>query len=898
MSQKADEEIRDAEEVSTGEPAADANNEEMEDARHEGDANDDAEDGGNDEDYKCDKNETDEDDDVEAEPEDRYANDEEVGGEEEENEADDEPVKPPPTKKAAARAKTTGAPAAAAAATDADAPKGKKRPAPEPSGASSATSRPKSGGNAARTRSLSSFFEESVVARSNAMAAKLKKPPANAADVVAYNERHYKHPVVVLGSDIGEGGAYELLEPEVPGALEALRDFAGVEVVPEEDDEKAAGEDGDGKQKRVTVKGVSTHVPKRTDAYGDWLSKKFGGYRFVSNCNGRYIREKKTGAVRLVHNATVVPGVAVHFLNLLPVKSKVKIGDREYKPQDLEIRFATSHKDYVEGGDEAGTDEHCYVELFDKPGDITSYPCERAFVSGMPLDVLLSHSDKLAGFFAPRLLYNLLAKMMNTDKASKKSGDGAASGKGKDDEAPGRDAKTTDGKQSTASSRKRAAKDVAQQASASVDLPVKQRSTSSARASGKAGAEGAAAEEEEEEAGTMIEAMDRNHVNFAAIEKVGRSFSKAMAERMKAFDEERKKTNELVAGVHSGDAQFYPLKPPAGVSANVSTLFERFVTAISTDGILRKIARAMVFVEDDAERATRIMSTMRATSVCIGAKSDIIAGASSDALRTEFERVIGLFDQSEDAEWRKYVDKSGKLDVKQFMGTYANTSTSPLCRSFFMTAFVSGVLIGADESFGVARGLAEAATRTGKHYAAQLEAARDSVSDLVREASVEMAKAQESLHNRYSKTTAELTEERNALRKSVKEAEAKARALEEQLARKSAELEAAQKELEAANKRLAAKSSASATKSADAPAKPTNPTATATTKAAPAPAPAKKPAASAATPAKKPAAPAPTTATTSAPKKPTAKTDTKTASKPAAQKEAPKVEDEDEGAFA
>lgn len=801
----------------------------------------------------------------------------------------DEPVQPPPSKKAAAKPKVPPIVAKPAAAAT-DEPKGKKRSAPE-SGTTSPRTKP--GTNAARTRNLSAFFETTVVAHSNAMAAKLKKPPTNSAEVTAINEEHYKSPVVVLGSDIGDEGAYELVEPEMEGALEALREFAGEEPVPEEDDEKAS-EDG-GKQKKVTIKGVSTHVPKRNDAYNDWLKSKFGEFHFVSNCNGRYIREKKSGIVRLVHNATVVPSIGAQFLSLLTSKSKVAIGDREYKAADIEIRFAKTHKEYVDGGEGAGTDEHCYVELFDKPGDITSYPCERAFISTMPLDVLLSHSEKLSGFFAPRFLYNLLAKM-NSDKGGKKGGSkAAASSKTEDAEAEAEKPATA------SSSKKRTAKEAAQQSVTNVELPVKQRSKAPAGANGhhdEAADDFVAVPAENN---GMIDAMDRNHLNFAALDTVGRNFSKGMTARMKAFEEERKKATDLAASVPTDGSAFYPAATPEGLDANKSALYQQFVASLAEDSVLRKVAKALVFVEDDAERKTRLVQTMKATSVCIGAKPEIITNATPAALKVEFERVIGLFGDDSAAEWRKHVGEDGKLDLAKFMGVFANAKTSPLCRSIFMTAFVAGTLIGADESFKFVRELADKMAKVTKFYAEQLKDAQSSVSELVRESSVEMARAQESIHNKHTKATAELTTERDSLKAAAKEADNKVKALEEQLAKKTAELEAAQKkfaaDLEAAQKKASvapAAPKAAATPKADsakpaaapASAKPAAPKAATAKPVAKTAAPAEaKPAAAAA--AKKPAAPA-----AAKPKAAPA------AAKPAPPPPAPVAEDDDDGNFA
>lgn len=727
MSQKPDEELNDVEEQQPEEAEAQeeqqeggdmAENEEMEDTQQHAAAEDEVEDD---------------------------------QGEEEKDEAD-EAVQPPPAKKAAAKPKAAGSikPAAAAGSES----KGKKRTNSE---VSASSPRSKGGNNAARTRSLSAYFDTTVVARSNAMASKMDKIPTSSVAIIQYNKEHFSAPVVVLGSDIGESGTYELVEPEVEGALQALADFIGTEVVPEDDDEKAANGAADEEKgkgaKKITIKGVATRVPKKNEQYPEWLKDKFGDYKFISNCHGRYIRHKETGVIRLVHNATIVPAIGALFVSLLSSKTRIAIGNEELKPTDLQIRLAHTQSAHASSASEED-DEHLYVELFDKPGEITSYPCERAFLASMPLDVLLSHSEKLPGYLAPRFLYNQLAKMSNTDKSSKKS-------KTKDEEEVAESAPST----TKASTKKRNAKaDAAAQSAITVDLPVRQRDAVKG------------ADDEEHHANGVASEVTRNCTNFAALERIGKKFGTEMAAHLKEFEARRKAADDLVSSTPNS-ARFYPVSPPAMSDSDPKTeankkFYNQFVASLDDGNALRLMAKSLVFVPDQKARAERIQKTLLATSLCIAAKSETVSEAKPADLAKEFERVIDLFSTASDAQWRKYVTAEKELDLVGFMKVYANQKASPLCRALFMTGFVAGVCIGADEMTKTTHSMAKSVTEVTKFYSGQLTHASTSLSDLIRESNIEMAKAQKAITTRHEKENVQLTKERDDLKRELEKVNA------------------------------------------------------------------------------------------------------------------------------
>lgn len=799
--------------------------------------------------------------------------------------------------------------------------------------------RSKGGASNARTRTLEQYFHKSVLARAAALAKRIPRLPAKNEDIASINAAHFSEPIVVKGSEIGDGCKYKLVAAEVPGALVALRDYVGdghgpedgEEVVAHVDEEAPAAAGGKGSKKSApTVKGICTHIPKRGDDMAAWIEEKFADHKFISNCHARYIKDTESNVVRAVYDVTVVPAIGEVFITTLPKRaSQFVVGSKKMKADELRTLFAHSQKLYNEAtDDQQNTDEHYFVELQDRAtGDVTPFPCERAFVQSMSLPVLHSHDERIhAVVTSQRFLYNKAAKLIG----SSKSGGADDEGAGDDHEATEKAAKKSKSEKdkdvgkagskaangASAPTSKRgagaAAKSEATAAGAlNVELPVRQPGTSS---------NGAAADADPVENGgdgldTTAE-IAKNAINNEVFDKIHRKFSQELGKLVGRFNGEKTKLEQAaIAAPESG--HYYPTAIPADIKANPgrNELYTRLLGSIDEGGAIRHLLKGLLFTSNPEGRGQRVLRTLTAASVCIGAKPEAVTKAvtEKDSLGDELTRLMGLYDTSDGAAWRKFLstDDSGaeKFDVDGFIKAYCGQDVAPLARATGLPAFITGALVGADEVNKHVIELIKAFRDVSANYSAILEGASAAVGEAVAGVQTEMSSAQKRIKGKFEKNLKEANEraetlkaEKHALSEKLSASEKlkaeltdKSSALEAELAKLRSELAAAK---EAATKAATKPATAAAAASTPAPAKAAAPKATtpAPAKAA-TPAAAKPPAPKAAAPAPKKVEdkPVPVASTATAAKKPAAATTTAAAKKPTPEKKQPVPAPVDDG---
>lgn len=816
MSQKPDEEFANAEEdgAETGaHEAEEPENEAMADqemAEHAEEAAD-----GDNQDYEEDQEEG-------------NNHEEDEGDEENENVEEEEAVddgapgaKGKPSGKAGAKVAADGRDNSASGSAKTDTKGGTRKRSNSASGGGAA---PRSKGSAsnARTRTLEQYFHKTVIARAAALTKKIPRLPAKGEDIARINEAHFSEPVVVKGSEIGNGCKYRLVAAEVPGALAALRDYIGDGHGPEDgedaagtgEDEAAAGGAGKGSSKKSapTVKGVCTHVPKRGEDMAAWIEDKFSGHKFISNCHARYIKDTESNVVRAVYDVTVVPAIGEVFITTLPKRSsQFVVGSRKMKADELRTLFAHSQKLYNEApDDQQNTDEHYFVELQDRAtGDVTPFPCERAFMQSMSMPVLQSHDERIhAVVTSQRFLYNKAAKLIGSSKASagganeEDGGEHAAktakkSKSEKDKDVAKAGSKAASGGASSKRGAGAAAKSEANAAGAlNVELPVRQPGNSS----GGAATDAEPVENSGEGGIDAAAEIAKNAVNNEAFEKIHRKFSQELGKLVDLFNGEKAKL-EQAAGSAPADGHYYPSSVPPEVKANParSELYARLLGSIGEGGAVRHLLRALIFTPNPEGRGQRVLRTLAAASVCIGANPETVANTVTerDSLATELKRLAGLYDTSEGAEWRAFlsVGESGaeKFDVDGFLKAYAGQDTAPLARATGLPAFVTGALVGADEVKKHAIDLSKVFREVSQNYTSVLEGAGAAVAEAIAGVQTEMSNAQKRIKGKYERSIKEANERADTLKaekNSIAEKLAASEKLAAELTDKSSAMEA------------------------------------------------------------------------------------------------------------
>jgi hypothetical protein len=786
------------------------------------------------------------------------------------------------------------------------------------------TPRSKGGASNARTRTLEQYFHKSVLARATALAKRIPRLPAKNEDIASINTAHFSEPIVVKGSEIGDGCKYKLVAAEVPGALVALRDYVGEGHGPEDGEEAAGTADeeapagGKGSKKSApTVKGICTHMPKRGDDMAAWIEEKFAGHKFITNCHARYVKDTESNVVRALYDVTVVPAIGEVFITTLPKRaSQFVVGSKKMKADELRTLFAHSQKLYNEAtDDQQNTDEHYYVELQDRAtGDVTPFPCERAFVQSMSLPVLHSHDERIhAVVTSQRFLYNKAAKLIGSSKAAggaEEEGGGAddheatektpkksKSEKDKDVGKAGSKAGSTAAPTSKRGAGAAAKSEATAAGALNVELPVRQPGTSS---------NGAATDADPVENGgdgldTTAE-IAKNAINNEVFDKIHRKFSQELGKLKGRFDGEKTKLEQAaIAAPESG--HYYPTSIPADIKANPgrNELYTRLLGSIDEGGAVRHLLKGLLFPSNPEGRGQRVLRTLTAASVCIGAKPEAVTNTvtEKDSLGSEVTRLMGLYDTSEGAAWRKFLstDDSGaeKFDVDGFLKAYAGQDTAPLARATGLPAFITGALVGADEVNKHVIELVKAFRDVSQNYSGILEGASAAVGEAVAGVQTEMSNAQKRIKGKFEKNIKEANERSETLKTEKHALAEKLTASEKlvsQLTDKSSTLEA---ELAKVRAELAAAKEAG-TKATPKPAAATPAPAKAAAPKVATPAAAKPPAPKAATPAPKKAEDKPVAAAaTTTVKKPAAATSTTAAKKPAPEKKQPEPTPVDDG---
>ncbi len=622
-------------------------------------------------------------------------------------------------------------------------------------------------------RSFAAFFAKPVVARAAKLAKVMGALPKDHAQIVALDTAAYTTPFFMRGSDMGAEGDYELLLRHEEEAVVALE----VAHPPEEyTDEGEADGDGDGDKAAPLVPGFTTPTPKKHDAaYPAWLAELFGadGTAFFSSLHVNVVRHRESGAKHWVVNATRLPGAGKVFMR--SVTKKAALVDRGAKVgrERLATLLAASQERYAEAlvtdPDTARTndDEHLYVELSSNR-DVSCFPCERAFLAGMPVEMILARAD-ITGYVSPRHLCNVIvAALKRSASRANKSAAASAGGGGEESAAapPSKRARAEGAQQqqhgAANGAAKKTSKDARAEATAlNVHLPV-----APARRAGDSDDDGDAEgaddlPDPDAPAESVLEAAAANVVDFESIEQIEARFSKDIAAVVADFDNKAAATAALTRGI-SPDG-LIPEALVARVKPERAEAVLRFLGATAPGGACREVVQALLLPPDEGKRADRIVETLNAVASCLAAKSDALANAPPEKLRAEFDALMGLFaaDQAR-APWRQQFMPEGKpLDTSEMLKKYAHPQTSPIARAFFMPGLLAGAVCAADHYLKQMYQLGERFRQLTEHYNASLQGSSKAVSDAVARANVQLALLQKKLQERAASEKAAVVQERD-----------------------------------------------------------------------------------------------------------------------------------------